>query len=122
MSISDIAFLEDLEKIVNDRLENTAEDSYTASLAAAGTKRIAQKVGEEGVELALAANIRRSRGDHRRGRRPRLPPDRVTGGQGLRASQTLRNGSSHDTQAIAHSPINQCRLDSIIRSRSRWLS
>lgn len=57
MSISDIAFLEDLEKIVNDRLENTAEDSYTASLAAAGTKRIAQKVGEEGVELALAAAV-----------------------------------------------------------------
>ena len=55
MSISDIAFLEDLEKIVKDRLQNPTEESYTARLAAAGSKRIAQKVGEEGVELALAA-------------------------------------------------------------------
>lgn len=55
MSISDIAFLEDLESIIIDRLKNPAEDSYTARLANAGIKRIAQKVGEEGVELALAA-------------------------------------------------------------------
>ena len=55
MSISDIAFLEDLESIVRDRLEDPTEDSYTARLANAGIKRIAQKVGEEGVELALAA-------------------------------------------------------------------
>ena len=32
-----------------------AATSYTASLFAKGTKRIAQKVGEEGVETALAA-------------------------------------------------------------------
>ncbi|MCO4810249.1 MAG: phosphoribosyl-ATP diphosphatase [Gammaproteobacteria bacterium] len=37
------------------RLAAADEESYTARLAAAGTKRIAQKVGEEGVELALAA-------------------------------------------------------------------
>ena len=55
MSISDIAFLEDLETIVNDRLEDPTEDSYTVRLANSGIKRIAQKVGEEGVELALAA-------------------------------------------------------------------
>ena len=55
MSISDIAFLEDLETIVIDRLKDPTEDSYTARLAKTGTKRIAQKVGEEGVELALAA-------------------------------------------------------------------
>ena len=55
MSISDIAFLEDLETIVNDRLQDPTEDSYTARLANAGIKRIAQKVGEEGVELAIAA-------------------------------------------------------------------
>ena len=55
MSISDIAFLEDLESIVRDRLEDPTEDSYTARLANAGIKRIAQKIGEEGVELALAA-------------------------------------------------------------------
>lgn len=57
MSISDIAFLEDLETIVNDRLKDPTEDSYTARLAKAGTKRIAQKVGEEGVELAIAAAV-----------------------------------------------------------------
>lgn len=55
MSISDIAFLEDLESIVNDRLHDPSTDSYTARLAISGVKRIAQKVGEEGVELALAA-------------------------------------------------------------------
>jgi phosphoribosyl-ATP pyrophosphohydrolase len=57
MSISDIAFLEDLETIVKSRLREAAEESYTARLAAAGTKRIAQKLGEEGVELALAAAV-----------------------------------------------------------------
>ncbi len=55
MTISDIAFLSDLEVIINDRIENPSTESYTAQLFQAGTKRIAQKVGEEGVELALAA-------------------------------------------------------------------
>lgn len=55
MSYSDIDFLIDLEGIIRDRLDNPVEDSYTARLAEAGNKRIAQKVGEEGVELALAA-------------------------------------------------------------------
>ncbi|MDJ0748698.1 MAG: phosphoribosyl-ATP diphosphatase [Woeseiaceae bacterium] len=55
MSKPDIAFIAQLESIVNDRLERGTEESYTATLAAAGTRRIAQKVGEEGVELALAA-------------------------------------------------------------------
>ncbi len=48
-------FIQQLEDIIRDRLENPPEGSYTAKLAAAGTKRIAQKVGEEGVELALAS-------------------------------------------------------------------
>jgi len=51
----DIAFIAELESIVMQRLAAGGEESYTARLAAAGTKRIAQKVGEEGVELALAA-------------------------------------------------------------------
>ena len=55
MSTSDLTFLGELEAIVNDRLSNPSDASYTASLAAAGAKRIAQKVGEEGVELALAS-------------------------------------------------------------------
>lgn len=50
-----IEFMQQLEVIIRDRLENPSEGSYTAKLAAAGTKRIAQKVGEEGVELALAS-------------------------------------------------------------------
>ena len=57
MSISDIAFLEDLEQIIRNRIHDSPEDSYTARLASSGTKRIAQKVGEEGVELALAATV-----------------------------------------------------------------
>ena len=53
--MSSIAFIRQLEDIIAERLEDPTEGSYTASLAAAGTKRIAQKVGEEGVELALAS-------------------------------------------------------------------
>ena len=55
MNKPDIAFIAELETIVMARLAAGGEESYTARLAAAGTKRIAQKVGEEGVELALAA-------------------------------------------------------------------
>ena len=55
MSNADIAFISRLETIVRERLKNPSDESYTAKLAAAGTKRIAQKLGEEGVELALAA-------------------------------------------------------------------
>jgi len=55
VSISDIAFLENLEAIIGERLQHPTEDSYTVRLAKSGIKRIAQKVGEEGVELALAA-------------------------------------------------------------------
>ena len=55
MNNSDLEFLATLETVIRDRLENADSSSYTASLAASGTRRIAQKVGEEGVELALAA-------------------------------------------------------------------
>lgn len=55
MSKPDIAFIAELESIVTARLTAGSDESYTARLCAAGTKRIAQKVGEEGVELALAA-------------------------------------------------------------------
>jgi len=55
VSKPNIDFIAELEAIVKARLAEDGEDSYTARLAAAGTKRIAQKVGEEGVELALAA-------------------------------------------------------------------
>jgi phosphoribosyl-ATP pyrophosphohydrolase/phosphoribosyl-AMP cyclohydrolase len=44
-----------LEAIVAERASANPAESYTARLAAGGIKRIAQKVGEEGVEVALAA-------------------------------------------------------------------
>lgn len=53
--MSNREFLFELERIIVDRLANPKGDSYTAALAGAGTKRVAQKVGEEAVELALAA-------------------------------------------------------------------
>ena len=55
MSDDNIDFLTELETIIRDRLEQPADDSYTRSLAAAGVRRVAQKLGEEAVELALAA-------------------------------------------------------------------
>ena len=55
MNSSDLAFLSTLESVIRDRLDNPDGSSYTASLAASGVQRVAQKVGEEGVELALAA-------------------------------------------------------------------
>ena len=55
MTKPDIRFIAELENIVRSRLEDGDAESYTARLAAAGTRRIAQKVGEEGVELALAS-------------------------------------------------------------------
>jgi phosphoribosyl-ATP pyrophosphohydrolase/phosphoribosyl-AMP cyclohydrolase len=55
LSKPDIHFIAELEDIVRKRLREGSDESYTARLVASGTKRIAQKVGEEGVELALAA-------------------------------------------------------------------
>jgi len=50
-----LAFLGTLEQIIAQRIAQRPEGSYTAKLLAEGTRRIAQKVGEEGLELALAA-------------------------------------------------------------------
>jgi phosphoribosyl-ATP pyrophosphohydrolase/phosphoribosyl-AMP cyclohydrolase len=50
-----ISFLAQLEKVIAARIAESPEDSYTARLHARGIKRMAQKVGEEGVEVALAA-------------------------------------------------------------------
>jgi phosphoribosyl-ATP pyrophosphohydrolase/phosphoribosyl-AMP cyclohydrolase len=55
MTNSDISFLTELETIIQQRLNEGAKESYTARLVASGDKRVAQKVGEEAVELALAA-------------------------------------------------------------------
>lgn len=50
-------FLADLERILAARKDADPKSSYTASLYNKGIKRIAQKVGEEGVETALAATV-----------------------------------------------------------------
>jgi phosphoribosyl-AMP cyclohydrolase / phosphoribosyl-ATP pyrophosphohydrolase len=50
-----IGFLARLEEIIEWRIAESAEGSYTAKLYGQGIKRMAQKVGEEGVEVALAA-------------------------------------------------------------------
>ncbi len=52
-----IAFLPRLAAIVHERAEAGGTSSYTAKLLAEGPVRIAQKVGEEGVEVALAAAV-----------------------------------------------------------------
>jgi len=48
-------FLFKLEKIILDRKADMAESSYTAKLFAKGLNKIAQKVGEEAVELIIEA-------------------------------------------------------------------
>lgn len=55
MEEMNLSFLTVLEQVIVDRLQNPRKGSYTSSLAAAGRQRVAQKVGEEAVELALAA-------------------------------------------------------------------
>ena len=49
------SFVHELDELVRDRREELPEGSYTTSLFEGGVRRIAQKVGEEGVETALAA-------------------------------------------------------------------
>ncbi len=49
-----MAFLSQLERVIARRIDARPAGSYTAKLLAEGTRRIAQKVGEEGLELALA--------------------------------------------------------------------
>jgi phosphoribosyl-ATP pyrophosphohydrolase len=41
--------------VIKDRKNHPTEKSYTASLFAEGLPRIAQKVGEEGTEVVVAA-------------------------------------------------------------------
>jgi phosphoribosyl-ATP pyrophosphohydrolase/phosphoribosyl-AMP cyclohydrolase len=50
-----IAFLRTLGKTIKDRKENPADTSYTTSLFKKGINKVAQKVGEEAVELVIEA-------------------------------------------------------------------
>ncbi len=48
-------FIFELEKIIGDRYDNPSEESYINKLRKKGLNKIAQKVGEEGVETVIAA-------------------------------------------------------------------
>jgi phosphoribosyl-ATP pyrophosphohydrolase/phosphoribosyl-AMP cyclohydrolase len=50
-----LGFLAELDALVAQRHAERPEGSYTTQLFDGGIRRIAQKVGEEGVEMALAA-------------------------------------------------------------------
>ena len=49
-------FIGQLESVIESRMNDRPDNSYTVKLLDAGTQRIAQKIGEEGVELALATS------------------------------------------------------------------
>ncbi len=49
------AFLDHLKEVIRSRRQNPTEKSYTASLFAKGINKVAQKVGEEAVELVIEA-------------------------------------------------------------------
>ena len=55
IAASEFAFLSELQSVIEQRIAEQPEGSYTARLWREGLVRIAQKVGEEGVEVALAA-------------------------------------------------------------------
>lgn len=52
---SKTGFIDQLRTIIKDRKNNPSEKSYTASLFAKGINKIAQKVGEEAVEIVIEA-------------------------------------------------------------------
>lgn len=54
-NITSIAFLNKLEQIIADRKNADPSSSYVASLFAKGINKIAQKVGEEAVEMVIEA-------------------------------------------------------------------
>lgn len=49
------AFLQHLKRVIRDRKNNPSEKSYTSSLFTKGINKVAQKVGEEAVELVIEA-------------------------------------------------------------------
>jgi phosphoribosyl-ATP pyrophosphohydrolase/phosphoribosyl-AMP cyclohydrolase len=52
-----LAFLSQLEQLIARRIAENPEGSYTARLYRSGVRRVAQKVGEEGLEVALAGCV-----------------------------------------------------------------
>ena len=55
LNTSQTVFIDHLRAIIKDRKANPTEGSYTASLFAKGINKLAQKVGEEAVELVIEA-------------------------------------------------------------------
>lgn len=56
--VAAVGVIEELDRLVQNRVGGDAESSYTASLLASEVHRVAQKVGEEAVEVILAATSR----------------------------------------------------------------
>ena len=54
-NINKAGFIDHLKKVIRDRKNNPTGKSYTSSLFEKGTNKIAQKVGEEAVELVIEA-------------------------------------------------------------------
>jgi len=52
---NDLAFLENLQSLLQTRKEELPEHSYTAKLFREGRRKIAKKLGEEAVELVIEA-------------------------------------------------------------------
>ncbi len=50
-----LQFLQQLEQTITDRKNNPSEESYTAKLLARGINKVAQKVGEEAIEMVIEA-------------------------------------------------------------------
>lgn len=55
INASKTGFIDQLRSIIKDRKNNPSDKSYTASLFAKGINKIAQKVGEEAVEIVIEA-------------------------------------------------------------------
>ena len=54
-NVADIQFLNTLGEIIHERKTNPSDKSYTSSLFKKGVNKIAQKVGEEAVEVVIEA-------------------------------------------------------------------
>ncbi|SIO18360.1 bifunctional phosphoribosyl-AMP cyclohydrolase/phosphoribosyl-ATP diphosphatase HisIE [Algoriphagus halophilus] len=55
LNSSKTGFIDQLRAIIKDRKNNPTDQSYTASLFAKGINKVAQKVGEEAVEIVIEA-------------------------------------------------------------------
>ena len=53
--MSNIEFLKTLEATIDERVISPKDGSYTSSLAEEGIMKVSKKLGEEAVEVALAA-------------------------------------------------------------------